>query len=307
MSDYAVQVSGLTRRFGARVAVQDLNLGVTAGSVYGFLGPNGAGKTTAMRCILGLIRADAGQVAIFGETHPVKRRAGVGALIETPRFYDWLSGRENLKISCAYAGVDPKAQVEAVLDRVGLRDRGDDRVRGYSLGMKQRLGIARALLGSPRLLILDEPSNGLDPQGMKQVRDLLRSLARDDGLTILISSHLLYEVESVATRVGILRSGRLVAEGDVSELLGGGEQIEVEVHSTQPQALQAAVQTIPGAELLHMHDDDANRARLRLEGMDTAQLNQQLVAAGVPVAELINRGRTLEDLFLALTGDGVIS
>ncbi|MCB9742917.1 MAG: ABC transporter ATP-binding protein [Alphaproteobacteria bacterium] len=304
-AEAAVEAKGLTRRYGKRLAISELSVTVPAGSVYGFLGPNGAGKTTAMRCILGLIHLDAGQVAIFGETHPVRRRRHVGALVETPRFHEWLSGRANLEIAAAYADADAKAEVDRVLARVGLQDRAQDKVQGYSLGMKQRLGIARALLGAPRLLILDEPSNGLDPQGMKQMRDLLRSLARDDGLTIVISSHMLYEIEAVADHVGVIRDGRRVAEGAVSELLASGGQDLVEVVSPKPDALDFAVASLEGVEALPDPGERGGRL-LRLGSLTPEALNAALVGAGVPVSELIARGESLEDLFLRLTGAGEI-
>ena len=293
----ALEVKGLRRTYGSRAAVDNLDLCVTEGSVYGFLGPNGAGKTTAMRCILGLIKSDAGNVAIFGETHPVKRRQHVGALVETPRFYEWLSGRKNLEIAAAYAGV-PTANIAPALTRVGLQDRADDVVRGYSLGMKQRLGIARALLTKPRLLLLDEPTNGLDPQGMKDVRELIATLAREEAITIFISSHLLFEVQSVATRVGIIENGKLIAEGDVDELLAGGDVVEVEVGSPDRAALMAALAEID--EATHT-GAGAEGEVVQLKGLDAVGLNKRLVDAGVPVASLASRGRTLEDLFLSLT------
>jgi ABC-type multidrug transport system ATPase subunit len=298
----ALEVKGLTRRYGARKAVDALDLYVTEGSVYGFLGPNGAGKTTAMRCILGLIGSDSGQVAIFGDSHPVQRRKHVGALVETPRFYEWLSGRANLEIAADYADV-PTSRVPEALARVGLQDRAEDKVQGYSLGMKQRLGIARALLARPRLLLLDEPTNGLDPQGMKYVRDLILELAERDAITIFISSHLLYEIQAVATRVGIIQQGRLIAEGDVAELLAGGEALEVEVGSPDKAALLKA--TADWSEVEHVGPGEEGEV-FTLTGLDEAGLNQRLVEAGVPVRRLVSRGRTLEDLFLALT-DGEIT
>ena len=296
----ALEVRGLRRTYGSRVAVDSLDLEVTEGSVYGFLGPNGAGKTTAMRCILRLIRPDAGHVAIFGDTDPVQQRRHVGALIETPRFYEWMSGKDNLEIACAYAGLNAKEVVPEALTRVGLQDRGDDRVKGYSLGMKQRLGIARALLGKPKLLLLDEPTNGLDPQGMKDVRDLIASLAADQDVTIFISSHLLYEVQAVATRVGIIRKGHLVAEGEVEELIAGGGELEVEVASPDLPKLREAIDAISGADWSGAGAD--RRQVVTLTHIDVPTFNRQLVEHGVPVAELVGRGRTLEDLFLELVG-----
>jgi ABC-2 type transport system ATP-binding protein len=214
MASDALVTIGLGRRFGARAAVHDLSIGVRPGEIYGFLGPNGAGKTTAIRCILGLISPTSGSVAIFGESHPVRRLRGVGAMVETPAFHGFLSGRENLLLSAAYGGIAPQA-VEDALEQVGLGDRAGDRVSEYSLGMRQRLGLARAIVGEPRLLILDEPTNGMDPRGIKEVRDLLLSLAESQGTTIFISSHLLAEVQHMCTRVGILDQGVLVSEAVV--------------------------------------------------------------------------------------------
>lgn len=299
----AIEVRGLSRSFGARRAVAELSFTVPAGCVYGFLGPNGSGKTTAIRCMLGLIRADAGQVAIFGQTDPVLRLRSVGALVEAPRFHGWLSGRVNLEIACAYAGL-PQQDAREALDRVGLGARGEDAVRGYSLGMLQRLGIARALLGRPRLLVLDEPSNGLDPQGMRDVRDLLRSLARQGDTTILLSSHLLHEVQAVADRVAILEQGRLLAEGEVSQLLGRAQATEVELGSPEPARLREAVEAL-GLEVLG--PGESGRLAVRLGSLDAAGLNAALVGQGVPVAELVPRAASLEDLFLSLTRSGGIS
>ena len=209
-SDALVTI-GLGRNFGGRMALRELSLCVRSGEIYGFLGPNGAGKTTAIRCILGLISPSAGSVSIFGETDSVRRLKPVGAMVETPAFHSFLSGRENLSLSAAYAGVDDSG-FDGLLEDVGLSDRADDRVGDYSLGMRQRLGLARALIGDPRLLILDEPTNGMDPRGIKEVRDVLVGLSKDRGVTIFVSSHLLAEVQQMCTRVGILYEGVLVSE-----------------------------------------------------------------------------------------------
>jgi ABC-2 type transport system ATP-binding protein len=198
--------------------VDALDLDVRPGDLYGFLGPNGSGKTTAIRCILGLISRDAGEVEICGERDPVRQRQEVGSLVETPRFYDWMSARANLEISCAYAGRGSRSDVEEALQRVGLKDRSQEAVRGFSLGMRQRLGIARAIVTRPKLLILDEPTNGLDPRGMREVRELLQDLVRRDGLTVFISSHLLAEIELLCNRVAIIDGGKRVQEGLVADL-----------------------------------------------------------------------------------------
>jgi len=214
----ALVTNGLSRQFGGRKALSDLSLAVREGEVYGFLGPNGAGKTTAIRCMLGLIRADSGQTAIFGETDPVSRLAHVGAMVETPAFHLFMSGRDNLMVSALYAGLSAES-VEEALELVGLSDRAEDKVGAYSLGMRQRLGLARAIMGSPRLLILDEPTNGMDPRGMADVRELLLKMVKERGTTVFVSSHLLAEVEKLCSRVGFLDQGRLVAETTVNDQL----------------------------------------------------------------------------------------
>jgi ABC-type multidrug transport system ATPase subunit len=299
----ALEVRGLTRRFGARVAVDDLHLTVLPGDVYGFLGPNGAGKTTAMRCMMGLIRKDAGEVTIFGERDAVVGRSLVGAIIETPAFHGWMSGRDNLEQAAAYAAVTRsrvQVEIDRVLDRVGLVERAKDRVRTYSLGMKQRLAIARALLGRPRLLLLDEPTNGLDPRGMREMRDLIRSLALHDRITIFVSSHLLSEVQAICNRVGILQAGRLRAEGQVEELLGlTHDQPVIEVGGPDPAAIEAAVAAIPGCALVG--PGPRGRLLVRLDGVAADEVNRQLVAAGVAVAALVPSERNLEDVFMEVT------
>ena len=301
----ALVVRGLTRRFGSRTAVSDLKLRVVEGDTYGFLGPNGAGKTTAIRCMLGLIRKDAGEVEVFGERHPVRQRRHIGAMVETPTFHDWMTGRANLERACAYAGQGTRADIDKALELVGLMGRDHEKVRTYSLGMKQRLGIARALVGQPRLLLLDEPTNGLDPRGMKEVRELLSRLAREERLTIFISSHLLSEVELLCNRVGIIEHGKLVAEGTVEELVGSrGKNPMVDVGTTDAAALQAALATLPAARVVG-EGAEAGSLRLELVDLSVAELNQRLVAAGVGVTALVPVTHSLEDLFLALTSEEI--
>lgn len=299
----ALQVRGLTRRFGTRVAVDDLHLTVLPGDVYGFLGPNGAGKTTAMRCMMGLIRRDAGEVSIFGEADPVIGRSLVGAIIETPAFHNWMSGRDNLEQAAAYAAVTParvQVEIDRVLDRVGLVERARDKVRTYSLGMKQRLAIARALLGRPRLMLLDEPTNGLDPRGMREMRDLIRSLALHDRITIFVSSHLLSEVQAICNRVGILQAGRLRAEGQVEELLGlTHDQPVIEIGGPDTAAIEAAVAGIAGCSLLG--PGPRGRLLVRIDGIGADEVNRRLVAAGVAITALVPSERNLEDVFMQVT------
>ncbi len=298
--DSALQVQGLERRYGSRAAVKGLDLDVRPGDLYGFLGPNGAGKTTAIRCILGLIRRDRGSVTIFGDADPVRQRDRVGAMVETPRFHEWLSGRANLEVATAWAGRGGRADIDRALDRVGLTQRANDRVRGYSLGMKQRLGIARALVGEPRLLVLDEPTNGLDPRGMREVRDLLMDLSRRDGLTVFVSSHLLSEVEIMCNRVGIIDKGVLKAEGRMEELLAraaGKKQVEIGVDDRA--AAIRALATIGGAEVVG--DGEDGRIRVALDGIDAASLNRALVEASIGVGALYPQTGSLEALFLSVT------
>src|ERR687895_303935 len=219
-AQYAVQTSGLTKRYDdAIVAVDDLDLRVRRGEVYGFLGPNGAGKTTTLRILLGLVRPSSGAAAVLGAPPGVPDAlARIGSMVEAPAFYPYLSGRDNLRVLAGHADV-PERRVDAVLDEVRLLDRAGDRSATYSLGMKQRLGVAAALLKDPELLILDEPSNGLDPAGMAEMRAFIRSLG-DGGRTVVLSSHLMGEVEQVCDRVGVIRDGVLVAEDTVEQLRG---------------------------------------------------------------------------------------
>ena len=296
----ALVTEGLTRRFGDRTAVDRLSIQVEPGDVYGFLGPNGAGKTTAIRCILGLIRKDAGKVTIFGEHDPVRQRAHVGAMVETPRFFDWMSARGNLERAAAYAGQGDRADIDRALQLVGLWGRETEAVRTFSLGMRQRLGIARALVGRPKLLVLDEPTNGLDPRGMKEVRDLLDHLAKTTQLTIFISSHLLDEIEKLCDRVGIIEKGRMIAEGRVADLVAGESGVTVvELGSPDRPALEAAVEAMDDVSL----DGEGlgGRVRVRLQGLDASALNARLVQAGVAVSGLVPMERNLEELFLSLT------
>lgn len=281
--------------------MRDLSFTVRSGDLYGFLGPNGAGKTTAIRCILGLIRRDDGRVRIFGEEDSVRQRARVGALVETPTFHGWLSGRTNLEIAAAYAGEVDAADIQRALDRVGLTDRADEPVRRYSLGMKQRLGIARALVARPRLLVLDEPTNGLDPRGMREVRELLMELVRVDGLTVFLSSHLLSEVEAMCNRVAILDRGVLRAEGTPGELLRGGEaRLEVEVRVDDPARARELIRAMPGVSDLGEVGDGGLRVSLGA-GATPEGLNRTLVQGGVGVRALVPKGRSLENEFLAMT------
>lgn len=292
----ALTVRRLTRTFGARRAVDALDLEVLEGDVYGFLGPNGAGKTTAMRCILGLIRRDVGEVELFGERHPVRQRRGVAAIIETPAFHDWMTARSNLLQAGWYAGLSGKqltTAIDRVLERVGLADRADERTRGYSLGMRQRLAIARCLLPGPRMLFLDEPTNGLDPSGMRDMRDLVRSLAMHDGITIFISSHLLTEVQAICNRVGIIVRGQMRAEGSVEDLL---KSSDLPAYRIRASALQALADGLASDDV-HVHRIDEDEIQVHT-ALPPDELNRRAFAAGHALSLLAPIERNLEDVFI---------
>jgi len=284
-----IETSGLTRRFGKMTAVDRVDLAVPRGSVYGFLGANGAGKTTTIRLLLGLLRPHAGTISVLD-----LRR--IGSLVETPSHYPHLTGRENLEVVRRLQGTHPR-RIPAVLSRMELARDADRPVRQYSLGMRQRLGLAMALLGEPELLILDEPTNGLDPAGIQDIRELVRRLPGEDGITVFLSSHLLHEVEQIATRIGILRAGSLIFQGTPDELhsrLQPVVTLEVERPEEAARVLAAdgwaAQPAAPG--------------RLRVaaqDGAEAARINARLVAAGFAVSHLALERLSLEDIFLSLT------
>jgi ABC-2 type transport system ATP-binding protein len=289
-----VEVRGLTKRYGERTAVDGLDLTVDRGQVYGFLGPNGAGKTTTLRVLLGLVRPTSGRVTVLGHPpgHP-DGLAGVGALVETPGFWPYLSGRDNLRALARLSAIGEE-RVSFALGLVGLASRGRDRYAGYSLGMKQRLGVAAAVLGDPALLVLDEPTNGLDPAGMRDMRALVRDLGTG-GYTVLLSSHLLGEVQQVCDRVAVVASGRLVAEGTVDELRGAAT-----LHVVATPLADAAAQARRFVDPARVTVAD-DTLRLPADGVDAGALNRALVEAGVTVSELRRVERSLEDAFLSMT------
>ena len=290
-----LRATGLTKRYpGGVLAVDGVDLAVHRGEVYGFLGPNGAGKTTTMRMLLGLIRPTSGTVDLLGE--PPGSPAGlarVGALIESPGFYPYLSGLDNLRILARYGGV-PRGRIDTVLDAVDLTDRAGDRFATYSLGMKQRLGVASALLGDPELLVLDEPTNGLDPAGMADMRALVRRLGAE-GRAVLLSSHLLGEVQQICDRVGVISGGRLIAESTVAELRG--QAALVIAAAPLDVAARRAVQLL-GADRVQVVGAEL---RLTAGEAEAAEINRELVAAGVEVSELRREERSLEEVFLEMT------
>src|SRR6266581_126039 len=237
---FVVETAGLTKRFGDRVAVADVDLRIPRGSAFGYLGPNGAGKTTLIRMLLGLTDASAGTMHLLGRPVPARRAealARVGAIVEEPRFHGFLTGRENLEIIAAAREPEAHARIDSALARAGLAHRADERVKRYSLGMRQRLGVARCLLGDPELLILDEPTNGLDPGGIQEFRGFVRSLV-DEGRTVVLSSHLLDEVEKICDHVAIVDRGRIVVQGPISEL-AHGDEATIAVGCDSPAAARA--------------------------------------------------------------------
>jgi ABC-2 type transport system ATP-binding protein len=296
MPDNPVELRGLVKRYGDLVAVDHVDLTVQAGDVYGYLGPNGAGKTTSLRMTLGLIRPTEGAVRLFGRDPLASVRAleGVAGFVEEPRFYPYLSGRKNLELLAAIDGNGAAGRIDDALDVVELRDRAGDRVGGYSHGMRQRLGIAAALLRQPRLLLLDEPTTGLDPVGMRDMRMLIRRLA-GEGITVLLSSHQLTEVEEVCNRVAIIRSGGVVFEGGLDDLRRTAAT-SYRLRTTDPPravsicAAQPRLRELKGGaggeDITFIADEDS-----------VAELSVALVEAGIAITALIPQRPSLEDLF----------
>jgi ABC-2 type transport system ATP-binding protein len=293
--DFVVETRELTKRYGEDIlAVDRLELRVRRGEVYGFLGPNGAGKTTTLRMLLGLVRPTHGSAVVLGappgSPHGLAR---IGALIEFAALYPFLSGRDNLRVLARHAGV-PDSRVGPVLEEVGLGARGGDRFGTYSQGMKQRLGVAAALLKDPELLILDEPTNGLDPAGMAEMREFISRIGQGRR-TVLLSSHLLSEVEQICDRVGVIRSGELVGEGSVDELRG---RAGLRVRAEPIEQAERIVSGLPDVERVTVVD---GRLRIAVDPAAAAEINRALVVAGVAVSELATDRASLEEVFLELT------
>jgi ABC-2 type transport system ATP-binding protein len=294
MTNPIATTTNLSKAYGDRLAVDDVNLTVRAGEVYGFLGPNGAGKTTTLRMLLGLIRPTRGSATILGlRPGDPAATARIGALIEGPGFYPYLSGRDNLRVMARYRGLAESA-VDDALRRVDLSDRGGDRYKSYSLGMKQRLGVASALLGKPDLLVLDEPTNGLDPAGRNDMRHLVNSLAAD-GQTVLFSSHLLDEVQDLCDRVAVMSRGRLLTEASVAELRGSSSLF---VRAEPADVTLSVAMRLAGEDRVELLEDGV---RLDLDAGRAPDLTRALVAAGAQVAEIRPRERSLEEVFFDLT------
>lgn len=293
-----IETEGLTKRFGSTVAVDDLSLRVERGQVFGFLGPNGSGKTTTIGMLLGILTPTAGTFRLLGERSRhglVRARHRIGATLEQPNFYPYLSGRDNLRLVARVKGAGRPALEEA-LETVGLTARADDRFKGYSLGMKQRLALAGTLLGDPELLILDEPTNGLDPEGMREIRQVIARIG-EQGRTVFLSSHLLWEVERVCTHVAILREGSVVRQASVDDVTGG--HVAAALEAEDAEELDRAVADYPAAASRRRQD---GVLLVELEDGDLAALNRYLAGRGVHLSRLEPRRRTLEEAFMEVTG-----
>jgi len=294
-----LRTTGLTKRFGKLEAVKDLNIELRRGEVFGFLGPNGAGKSTTVAMILGLVTPTAGSIELFGQQLGIDQWAAlrrVGAMIEEPAFYSYLSGWDNLEVLARAIGGIPRSKITEVLQRVNLLNRAGDRYSHYSMGMKQRLGIASTLLRDPELIILDEPASGLDPAGTKEVRDLIPKLAHESR-AVLLCSHLLHEVEQVCDRVAIIKQGVMLASAPIQELLMRGTTFQIEVHD--PARAAAILTSLPWIESARVENDylivDAPKD-------SASDINKALAEHDIFASELVSRTLSLESVFLQLTG-----
>jgi ABC-2 type transport system ATP-binding protein len=304
----AIQTTGLTKRFGQRAAIDSVDLQVPRGSAFGFLGPNGAGKTTMIRMLLGLTHASAGTMSVLGRPVPAERSealARVGAIVEEPRFHPQLTGRENLRIVAAVRGPETHERIVPALRRVGLSERADEKVKKYSLGMRQRLGVARCLLADPLLLILDEPTNGLDPGGIQEFREMIRAMVEQEGRTVFISSHLLDEVEKICDHAAIVDRGKILMQGAIADLAEGGARHELIVGVDDPVR---ALGVLEGSDsvLQAQRSDEGLRVVLgevsdMSDTESAAAINAALVGAGLAVSRLEPVRQSLEKRFLEVT------
>jgi len=302
MPEVILSIKNLSKSFGKRKAIDNLSFEIQEGEIFGFLGPNGAGKSTAIRSMLSLIKPDEGDIEIFTKSVKKFKNAalgGVGALVERPDFYEYLSAYKNLSLLATMDKVS-KNRIGEVLAIVGLTDRSEDKVKAYSQGMKQRLGIAQALLSNPKLLILDEPTNGLDPRGMKEVRDLIRKLSQE-GITILLSSHILHEVEQVCTTMAIINLGKLIKFGNVHDLLNESDTFITEI---KVEPLEKARKVLECIDYISNVAESDGTLKVRIANKDLKKLTRDLVKADIDVSAIIPR-TSLEDYFLSLTGDGI--
>jgi ABC-2 type transport system ATP-binding protein len=302
-SDWAVETHGLTKRFSDNVAVDNVDLRVPRGSAFGYLGPNGAGKTTLIRVLLGLTRADAGSMSLLGHAVPRHRDralARVGAIVDEPRFHRHLTGRENLEILAAAREPAAKSRIQPSLERVGILHRADDKLSKYSMGMRQRLGVAACLLGDPQLLILDEPMNGLDPAGMLDMRDMIRSLAAE-GRTVVLSSHLLDEVERTCDAVAIVDRGKVIRQGPISQLLAGSS-FELQIECSEPDRARSLLAATAHAAHVEVGPDGLDITLPEGTQRDViAEVNRVLVENGISVYRLQHIQASLEAWFLQVT------
>ena len=300
---YILQTSHLSKTIDGKQLVTDVNIHVKKGEVYGFLGPNGAGKTTVMKMLTNLWKPTSGTVALFGKaleknSYEVLKR--MGSIIEFPTFYDHMSGKDNLQLHCEYMGYYNKGSVEEALGMLGLSDAADKPAGSYSLGMKQRLGIARAILCKPELVILDEPTNGLDPAGMKQIRDLFRMLCTEYGMTLMISSHLLPEIESIADTVGVIHHGKMMKEISMKEIAETNTAyIELAVEYTKIAAYVLAEKM----QLSNFKIVNDSGIRIYEQGVTTQKISRELMANDVEIASISQHTETLEDYFLKITSE----
>ena len=300
---YILQTSHLSKTIDGKQLVTDVNIHVKKGEVYGFLGPNGAGKTTVMKMLTNLWKPTSGTVALFGKalektSYEVLKR--MGSIIEFPTFYDHMSGKDNLQLHCEYMGYYNKGSVEEALGMLGLSDAADKPAGSYSLGMKQRLGIARAILCKPELVILDEPTNGLDPAGMKQIRDLFRMLCTEYGMTFMISSHLLPEIESIADTVGVIHHGKMMKEISMKEIAETNTAyIELAVEDTKKAAYVLAEKM----QLSNFKIVNDSGIRIYEQGVTTQKISRELMANDVEIASISQHTENLEDYFLKVTSE----
>lgn len=300
---YILQTSHLSKTIDGKQLVTDVNIHVKKGEVYGFLGPNGAGKTTVMKMLTNLWKPTSGTVALFGKalektSYEVLKR--MGSIIEFPTFYDHMSGKDNLQLHCEYMGYYNKGSVEEALQMLGLSDAADKPAGSYSLGMKQRLGIARAILCKPELVILDEPTNGLDPVGMKQIRDLFRMLCTEYGMTLMISSHLLPEIESIADTVGVIHHGKMMKEISMKEIAETNTAyIELAVEDTKKAAYVLAEKM----QLSNFKIVNDSGIRIYEQGVTTQKISRELMANDLEIASISQHTENLEDYFLKVTSE----
>ena len=300
---YILQTNHLTKTIDGKTLVKNVNIRVNKGEIYGFLGPNGAGKTTVMKMITNLWKPTDGTIELFGEeltptSYEVLKR--MGSIIEFPTFYEHLSGKANLKLHCEYMGYYAPGCIENALDMLGLTDAADKPVKRYSLGMKQRLGIARAILPRPELLVLDEPTNGLDPAGIKQIRTLLKTLCTEYGITIMISSHILSEIESIADTIGVINHGNMMREISMKEIT---EMNTAYIILTVRDTKKAAYVLTDKLHLSNFKIVDEHNIRIYDDRISTEEISKTLALSGVEISSISKKAENLEDYFLKMTGE----